>query len=283
MQDTDYGIPEIYEKEAKGNLGGIYRDIQTILKVPIVNFMFRTLALYETFLGTAWTQVRSNMLTVDMENAAENLRYPDISVKAPDINWGAIYDLQTIEQIKSVIITFNYVNPKLLLIASAWAESLGNRPIQGTQRCDGYIAPGVFQGLEDIRLVDICRTAPDVQSLLLDITKKHRAYDAASDYRALAHYPMFLARSWESLKQYVGSDEYHLLGADLKQRSIELVHERMPFPVTINTDYLSQIYNPGDIAGIMGIIAMFQNILPDLIIEGEFFRRMGGPSAIFDK
>ncbi|MFD1361864.1 halocarboxylic acid dehydrogenase DehI family protein [Lentibacillus salinarum] len=274
MLKMDYGVPEIYKQEAYGDLANIYEDIQTVLKVPVVNFMFRTLALYDTFLGTAWTQVRANMLTVEMEKAADKLRYPDIDVKAPEINWETIYNLSTIEQIKRIIFTFNYVNPKLLLIASAWAESLGNRSIQGTQSYDGDIAPGVFHGLEDVHLVDICHATPDVQSLLVDIVKKHRAFDAASDYRALANYPVFLGKSWESLKPYVGSDDYHLLGADLKQQSIELVHDRMPFPVTINTDYLYQIYSPREMAGMMGIVAMFQNLLPDLIIEGEFFRRM---------
>jgi|GEM_PF-5507664 len=181
---------------------------------------------------------------------------------------------QAIRQIQRIVFTFNYVNPKLLLIASAWAESLGNRPIEGGKSHSGFIIPGVIPGLPEIRLVDMNRITHELQSLLLDIVEKHRAFDAASDYRALANYPMFLAKSWEGLKPYVSSDDYLLFGADLKQRSIELVHDQMPFPVTLNTDYLYQFYNPGEMAGIMGVVSMFQNILPDLIIEGEFFRRM---------
>ncbi len=49
MLNTDYGVPEVYEQEAKENLEEIYQDIQAVLKVPVVNFIFRTLALYETF------------------------------------------------------------------------------------------------------------------------------------------------------------------------------------------------------------------------------------------
>ncbi len=150
---------------------------------------------------------------------------------------GEVYDLSTIEQIRRVVFTFNYVNPKLLLIASAWAESLGNRPVEGGKNDGGFLIPGVTPGLPDIRLVDMNYTTPYIQSLLMDIVKKHHAYDAASDYRSLANYPTFLAKSWENLKPYVGSDEYKLLGADLKKRSIELVHERMAFPVTIDTNF----------------------------------------------
>jgi hypothetical protein len=123
----DYGVPEIFEGEATGRLQLIYNDIKHVLKVPIVNFIFRTTALYEPFLFIGWNQVRPNMLTLNMERAAQNLRYPSLSVQIPQINWSKYYDLYTIDRIKRVIFTFNYVNTKLLLIASAWSESLSNR------------------------------------------------------------------------------------------------------------------------------------------------------------
>lgn len=48
----------------------------------------------------------------------------------------------------------------------------------------------------------------------------------------------------------------------------------MNFPVTINRDVLENIYPFSDIVGIMGIVSMFQNFLPGLIIDGEYFRRL---------
>lgn len=274
MTQMEYGVPEIYKYESTGNLGNLYIDIQYILKVPIVNFVFRTLAFYEKFLTTAWGLVRSNMLTNEMEQAAEKLRYPDISLNAPNVNWTEEYDSATMEQIRRIVFTFNYVNPKLLLLVSAWKESLSNRPIQGTETYEQFITPGIIQGLPNIHLVKINKTSPVVHDLLLDIIKKHHAYDAASDYRALANFPTFLGESWAHLKPYVGSKEYTLLEADLKTRATQIVHGEMPFPVTIDTDFLYRYYSPSDIAGIMGIVSMFQNLLPSLIIEGEFFRRM---------
>ncbi len=270
----DYGVPEIYEFDAKGNLNHLYHDIQFVLKVPVVNFIFRTLALYETFLSIAWGQVRPNMLTNEMEAAARQLRYPNLTVDVPKINWNYVYDLSTIERIKRVIFTFNYVNPKLLLIACSWAESLSNRPIRGSQNYSELNKPGVIEGLPKIHLVNLNDTDFYVQRLLADIMKTHHAYDAASDYRALANYPEFLSESWKGLKPYVGSNEYNLQKANLKTEAIELVHDRMAFPVTVNPDSLHRIYNSEDIAGIMAIVSMFQNLLPSLIIEGEYFRRM---------
>ncbi|MBT2639277.1 MULTISPECIES: halocarboxylic acid dehydrogenase DehI family protein [unclassified Bacillus (in: firmicutes)] len=274
MSGHEFGLPEIFEHEAQGYLATVYQDIQHVLKVPVVNFIFRTLAFYEDFLGIAWQQVRPNMLTVEMEEAAHEIRYPDVSLKLPSVDWRKIYDDETIQKIRKIIFTFNYVNPKLLLIASAWSESLGSRPIEGVGMSSGFIQPGIIPGLPKIRMVKIEKAAPQVQSLLLDIIKQHHAYDAASDYRALANYPQFLSIGWNALKPYIGSKEYTLLKERIKTKSIESVHNSMRFPISFSTNDLAQYYYPRDIAGILGIVSMFQDLLPGLIIEMEVFRQM---------
>jgi hypothetical protein len=268
-----YGVPEIYEQEAKGLLKAVYTDIQFTLKVPVVNFIFRTLGLYERFLAIGWDQVKPNMLTVNMEQAAEDLRYPDLSLEVPHINWSEHYSEEQLEMIRRIVFTFNYVNTKLLLIASAWAESLSNRPILGKQNLKGYIEPGIIPGLPKVDLVQVNQAPPAIQDLLLDIAKKHHAFDVASDFRTLAHFPDFLSISWQGLAPYVGSEEYQRISSQLKSKSIALLNE-MPFPVTVNRDRLELMYSRREIAGIMGVVSMFQNFLPGLIIDGEYFRRM---------
>jgi hypothetical protein len=272
-RENGFGVPEIFEYEAQGRLRGVYQDIQYILKVPIVNFIFRTLGLYDRFLVPAWEQVRPNMLTLNMEKAAEQLRYPDIPWDVPVIRWEEYYNQQTIETIRKIIFTFNYVNTKLSLIASAWAESLGHRSINGNQQIEGYIEPGIIPGLPKIDLVHICEAPVPLQHLLLDISKTHRSYDVASDFRALANYPEFLSLSWSHLNKYVGTEEYELMSSELKSKSIKLAHQ-MPFPVTINRNTLESCYSMRDIAGIMGVVSMFQSFLPALIIDGEYLRRI---------
>jgi hypothetical protein len=272
-KDDGFGVPEIFEYEAQGILRGVYHDIQYVLKVPIVNFIFRTLSLYDRFLVLAWKQVRPNMLTLNMEKASEQLRYPIISWDIPTIRWENYYSQQTIDTLRKVIFTFNYVNTKLLLIASAWVECLSNRPIQGNKPLEGYIEPGIIPSLPKIDLVHICEAPIPVQHLLLDIAKKHHSFDVASEFRALANYPEFLSISWNHLKKLVGTEEYELMSSNLKSTSITLVQD-MPFPVIINRGMLESSYSMRDIAGIMGVVSMFQNFLPNLIIDGEYLRRI---------
>jgi hypothetical protein len=269
-----FGVPEIFEYQAQGKLRIVYHDIQYVLKVPIVNFMFRTLGLYERFLVLSWDQVRPNMLTLNMEKAAEQLRYPSITVGTPQIDWKKYYDHETLARLDKIIFTFNYVNTKLLIIASAWAESLSYRPILGEQAIKGYIEPGVIPGLPHINLVHVNEAPTPIRHLLLDIAKKHHSFDVASDYRALANYPEFLSISWGHLSRFVGSREYEWISSDLTKKAITLAKEELPFPVTINREMLESCYSLREIAGIMGVVSMFQQFLPGLIIDGEFFRRM---------
>lgn len=273
MQKCQYGVPQIFENEARGVTREIFNDVKFVLKVPIVNFIFRVLALYTDFLAIAWQQVRSNMLTVNMEEAAQVLRYPDISLAPPKIDWQRYYAKGAMEEINNIVFTFNYVNTKLLLIASAWAESLSSRPITGDLAVRGFINPGVIPTLPPIKLMRICDASPPVRHLLLDIAERHNAMDVASDFRALANYPGFLSLGWRHLRSYVGSAEYNILTGKLKAQAVKLVH-RMPYPVTVNREQLHKYYSERDIAGIMGVVKMFQDFLPGLIVDGEFFRRI---------
>lgn len=269
----NYGVPEIFETEANGQTSLIYQDIKNALKVPVVNFIFRTVAWYENFFAIAWNQVRPNMLTGNMERAAQMLRYPNLSVNLPNLDWSKTYDEQTINRIKNIIFTFNYVNPKLLLIASAWSESLANRPNKGVNKIEGFIQPGVIPSLPQIDLMHVKDAPTEIKDLLLDIAEKHHSLDVASDFRALAFYPEFLGTSWKFMREYVGTDKYNMISSELKSQAIQFAHQ-MPFPVTINRQQLEKFHTNTEIAGIYGIVSMFQSFLADLIIDGELLRRI---------
>jgi hypothetical protein len=269
---TQFGIPEIFENEATGNINFLYQDIKFVLKVPVVNFVFRTLAYYDQFLRIGWSQVRANMLTINMEEAAKVLRYPTTSFKAPNIEWEKYYQKETIDTIRKIIFTFNYVNTKLLLITTAWEESLGYRPILGGKVNNGFIQPGIITDLPSFQLINIPVAPSSIQHLLMDIMNKKKGYDVASDYRALACFPTFLEITWTHMRNYIGTNDYTLLSKNIKENARKIVHQHMPYPVTITPEALYSFYSPRDIAGIMGIISMFSNFIADLVIDGQFFR-----------
>jgi len=252
-----YGIPEVFESDAEGIVKEVYEDIKYVLKVPIVNFIFRAVAHYPEFLRYAWEEVRPNMLTINIENAASQLRYPHIKTQVPTYSLTQDYDPQTIETIRKIIFTFQYVNPKLLLIANAWAEALADRPIEPQKPNLGLINPGIFENAIPIQLVHIPSSPLYLKQLFIDIAKEHHAYDVASDYRALAAYPRFLKTTWHSLKPYLASDEYTLLKSSLLGKSISLTREDMPYGVLLDKNKLTSYYSPSQLAGIMGLVSVF--------------------------
>jgi hypothetical protein len=273
MKKIPFAMPEIFPQETKGPLKSLFNDIQFTLKVPVVNFIFRTLAHYEKFLFIGWQQVRPNMLTVNMEEEASKLRRPELSFEAEKYNWELWYSRDTIAKIRQIIFTFQYVNPKLLLIATAWEESLGYRSINGGKQIEGFIRPGIISGLSDIKLINIPKAPPRTKELLFDITRTHHAYDAASDYRALAFYPIFLEKAWKGTKEFVGTDEYLLMTNRILKTAAKSVHRNMPYHIWMNPQYLRQFYSDKDIAGIMGLVSLFKNFLASLIIDVECFRK----------
>ncbi|WP_186575998.1 halocarboxylic acid dehydrogenase DehI family protein [Aquibacillus kalidii] len=274
MRRIEYGIPEILEQEAFGHLHCLYTDIKYVLKVPIVNFIFRALAPYQTFLHIAWHQVRPNMLTTTMEREAEVLRYPDISFHPNTIKkWSDVYSAQTLDHLQKIIFTFNYVNPKLLLIATAWEEALSHRQIKGTSKAESYIKPGIIQGLPNIPLLQVSDAPDSIRELLMDIKNTEHTYDVASDFRALAYYPDFLEVAWKATKPFIGSEEYVLKKNNLVNQARKAV-SRMPYPVLITPEHLRYHYPGHDIAGIMGLINMFKHFIAGLLIDLECFRRI---------
>ncbi|QDP41994.1 halocarboxylic acid dehydrogenase DehI family protein [Radiobacillus deserti] len=268
-----YVIPEILESEATGRIKEVYEDIKEVLKVPVVNFVFRALAHYPTFLELAWEQVRPNMLSVNMEQSASRLQYPGISSVIPILPWSQTYPTYILEQIRGTVDIFRYVNPKLLLITSAWIEALSNRPIKGSGKQIGYIEPGINPMFPRIDLLHPIEADVPLQALLFDIAKTHQAMDVASDFRALARYPAFLKETWHYLKPFVKSSNYPILESRLKKRAVQAAHRHMPFPVIINRSQLEGIYEPKDIAGIMGLVSLFHSFLPGLILDVEFIQR----------
>ncbi len=268
-----YAVPEVSEDCASGPLRELYEDIKLVLKVPVINSVFRTLACYDRFLFLAWNQIRPSLLTLNFEEAAETLRHFNISVVNPITDWHIYYSDIQINIIINIIRSFNYANAKLLLMVCAWAESLSERPIYGAGNNKGRIKPGVIPEFPDIKLIEFNETPLNIKELYEDIAKTCCEFSIASDFRVLANYPSFLIESWKGLRPYVNSQEYRELKSGIKSKAVELIHS-MPFAVTIDKEILEKLYTPKDIAAIIGFISMFQDTLPGLIINGEFFKKI---------
>lgn len=261
---------DVHENQTP-SLKAVYDDIQTVLKAPLVNSMFRMLGGYEKGLVLAWKEMRPNLLTFNSKKAADNLRSPNLSFKVPQVDWSAYYEKPALKKIHSTVHTLNEISAKLLLVTCAWAESLSGRPNEGGQKVMGTLNPKKPE--KSMRLLQMPGAASPVRALLRDSAEQHSHFHAGDDFLALAHYPQFLRMSWKHLRVFVGTNDYVLLCERLKRDAIRLTKE-MPHAVNLDRNKLEVFYSPAEIAGFTGIIAMYQQMLPALIVDGEFFRRI---------
>jgi hypothetical protein len=74
-------------------------------------------------------------------------------------------------------------------------------------------------------------------------------------------------------KSYVGSPDYTLIHEHLKTQATHLTIQ-LPYLVTINRDHLETIYSAREIAGVMGLVTLFQIFLPGLIIDVDYLRKL---------
>jgi hypothetical protein len=199
-------LHEIMPDEAAGRIRPIYEDIQQVLRVPFVNFIFRTLANYPDYLESAWQDLRPSLRSRAFEQAADEIRVEGLLDRVPNASEVAWEGLADLEQIRPFNDTIHYVLPKLLLIATAWHEGLRGGGT-GTDAGDG-IPAGVAEGTTKIPMVDPKSATGRVKELFQDIRERHRHPGVASYYRALGHWPEFLGTAWERIRPIVGSPEY---------------------------------------------------------------------------
>src|SRR3546814_6927422 len=67
-------LAEVSEASARGRVGDIYADIRATLRVPVVNSIYRQLAVMPEALEWAWLSVRPHLLSGAVARQAEVLR-----------------------------------------------------------------------------------------------------------------------------------------------------------------------------------------------------------------
>lgn len=270
-------VPEVFEGEARGRLRKLYHHIRTTMHVPIVNYLFRVLAHYPSFLRYAMEISRPNLLSPSFERAADELR----AVAVPEhvrLQLPAYVTHRDLRGAASILPVFHYVNPKLLLLAAAWYEALSERPPLGRPPQlaaeEGFVPPGIPSRFpKQVPLMRIESAPAHLQHLLKNIVDTHRGFGPASDYRALAHYPTFLSAAWTQIQPHVRSDWYRDASDRLLQQAHALAHT-LPHPLLLTPGRLQKTLSEREIASALGIIAMFRHLLPDLILDIELMTRL---------
>ena len=268
-------FPQVDHGDATGELEKIYEDIQDTLRVAWVAFACRVLATFPAYLPLAWRAARPSFATRYAERAADELRAlallpgpapPDPKPGLRGLGW----DDARIEEVRRTLDVLNYGNPKYLLLITAWSEAIQGRSCGGDElpaAGAASIPGGLPEGVAPLRLVDPDEASPEVQALLQRVTDSHYHHGPSSDYRALANWPDYLKLALDgTLEPVVRTEGYDALARALLVRARELVRG-FPTPAGIGRDALADSCSPSEIAGLTGLLFMYQRFICDVTID----------------
>lgn len=268
--------PDLAGADVNPDLRAVYDDIECTLRVPFVNFIFRTLANFPSYFQPAWEILSPHLRTLAFERAADRLRSVAAgALAAPPIGeeTTARGDQQALAGFTDAI---HYVLPKLLLIVTApelqWRGEYVVKPVS-EPLSDNALPYGVAASAGWLPLVDPASAGEHIQALFRDIQQVHAHPGVASFYRGLGNYPAFLESVWSAVRPQVGSDDY-------QQRKQAL----LAFAETLVThDLLHKRSRPavdGD-ASVGAILAVFRyRLIPDLLLDVTLIKAMlAGPDA----
>lgn len=268
-------LPDIMPQQADDRLRGLYEDIQQVLRVPVVNQIFRTLANYPDYLEQAWTKCRPVLCSDSFEQAADEIRTRALLDDAPVSAVLGLPDADNAQQLQGFNDTIHYVLPKLLLVCSLFYEaSFGDQARGSTAYVEalGTAPKGVAEGATKVEMVNPAEADEEVRQLFEDIKARHGHSVVSSYYRGLAQWPDFLQRAWGLTAPYVGSPNYN-------SRRLELIETAR---VTVRKWPVAPIEPPeAHIDDIRDILTTFQHkFVPEMLLDTALIKAfLGGRDA----
>lgn len=272
---TKLKFPQVDHSDATGELKAVYDDIQATLRAPWVAFACRVLATFPAFLPPAWRAARGHFTTRHAERAADAIRAravlpgarpPDPRAKLERLGW----DKQKLGELLQAIDAYNYGNPKYLLLITAWAEAIQGRHPSGKALASDeaeLIPYGLPPGVRPLYLVDPDDGDSRVQSLFERIKSMHFHHGPSSDYRTLAQWPDYLEIALDdAITPVVRTTEYDLRARELIIMARDWVRS-LPGPAGIDRFALAEKCAPHEIAGLTGLLFMYQRFIADITID----------------
>lgn len=274
------GLSEIMPDQADDQVRLVYEDIKNTFRVPIVNFFFRVLANYPSYLVPAWNGFSPCLRTMKFERVADDLRSAALLESVPDsagLQWPSEADLS---RIRAFTDTIHYLLPKLLLVATTFHHDLITHG--GTFRRDAALAeeitPGVAAGSTSIPMVNPGEASATLRVIFEDIKERHDHPEVATYYRSLGHWPNFLLGVWERIKPLVGSPNY----MEKKRTLLEQALRALELHCHIESDsWFHESLSSHELEEVRAICAVFRfRLVSDLLLDVSLIKAiLDGPEA----
>ena len=273
---TMHKFPQVEHQDATGALKETFDDIEDTLRVPWVAFACRVMSNFPGFLPQAFCIAKPHHSTRYAERAADALRrsavMPSAGLRDPRPSLRALgWTEEKIRELILVLDAFNYGNPKYLLLITGWSEAMQGRHPAGKSLSPEDAAPiprGKPREVPSMHhMVDEDSASADVLALYRRIKDIHYHHGPSSDYRLLANYPDYLRQALtDAIAPVARTAEYDARQRDLIVQARDWVRT-LPGPVGVGPEALFATCSPRDIAGLTGLLFMYQRFIADITID----------------
>ena len=190
-------VPAITEAEATGNIAAIYTDIRATLGVPVVNLIWRHLAVFPEGLPWAWESLKPLYASGAIAGQAAALRagleVPALPALSGPALAAAGISNDALTRITMILRSYERSNALNMIAHSALLARLEGKSPTGGEPAPPLHDGDLIEG-ELPALLTLDAMAPTVRALVVDLNRIGGHEEIlASMYRHLAHWPAYLA------------------------------------------------------------------------------------------
>jgi hypothetical protein len=266
-------LPEVPEAEAEGTIALLYEDIRVVLGLPLVNLVYRHLAIQPERLECAWRELRPNLIDAAVDEGAAELvdlaRLDGIGVPAAALGAAGVAPAD-LPAVAATFDAYNYANPRNLIGLLALERGAGGSG--GAQPVTRRAAPPDL-----LPMADLSRLDPSVLALLQEMATSVAAPGATTLIpgllRHFADQPSLLAILWAILEPLARGRALARRANLLASRAVALAGA-LPHPVRATTDSETR-----------AVLRQFTRTIPRMIVAGVTLREalpdtLAGASSI---
>lgn len=269
-------LPEVLEREATGTVAQIYADIRTVLAVPIVNLVYRHLAVEPGRLDSVWTTLRPNLahpgtqtLAAELARNADRARPPVVPLELQDFARSGV-STGDLSRARATLSVYERANGLNLLAMNALL-----RGTPGREETVRRVAPDRVRVDKILRMADLSSLGRQEQEIL---EKLGAAVAPAGDealvptlYRHLAARPRLLALILARVGHSLCASELGAAAVTVTNRATTLA-SRLPFRVDAVAD-----------PDVRSVLERFALIMASMLVAGRTITaalKNGGPLLV---